>query len=112
MVERVARALCLRDQGETFYECKQCRNARYRFNPTTHDEEPIDDLPSGCLGVGRGNQAIAAIETMREPTDKMMAVLQDTGVGMVLNPEPGVAVTFQPVTLYRAMIDAALGKEP
>jgi hypothetical protein len=103
MVERVARAICQRENSSG--DCKACRAARYRYNPETKDEEYIE-LQVGCLGLGYKYLADVAIQAMREPTDEMCEV----GFAEACKHDSGdsaPALEIAPAT-FRAMIDAAL----
>jgi hypothetical protein len=59
----VAAAICAEENGPD-YECKTCRNSRYRRNPETNEDEYVD-LPEGCLGKGYERHARAALAAHR-----------------------------------------------
>jgi hypothetical protein len=89
MVERVARALCRR-QAE-----RSAAPALSEWEMGQH----VDAWWPDCV-----DDARAAIEAMREPTNYM-----ETAAYGVRDPHSDFTA---PSTLYRAMIDAALTKEP
>lgn len=93
MIERVARALCV-----------------------ANGEDP--DKPSGAFGVwwkSYRDEARAAIEAMREPTESMVSK-GTRAVTLAKNaahgPEPSAVLKGGTVLAWQIMIDAALSEKP
>lgn len=108
MVERVARAICIKRLG---YECRMRRPIPYKAT------EPLKDMSCGCGYLSDMHKyARAAIQAMRVPTQEMQVsgrseivrdFLAETDA-VLAGREPGDTATALSGNVWRAMIDEAL----
>jgi hypothetical protein len=97
MAERVARAIY---QSQEEYRCAELS----KLHGHNYSFLPWEDAPEHWRNMAMGS-ARAAIEAMREPTEKM---IEAGTVGWDALDGSGVRPMFAPQRPYRAMIDEAL----